>query len=659
MRIVLDPIIADKSAEDALEREIVAWFKEVLFDPILEAIDTEIPDEERENSPDPLGPIFAALRSGVVTYAAGVFSGKFSAAISRSLRAAGAKWDERSRGYRLSEDKLPYALRGAIAESREKIKLAHKALDLRLAQIAENVASSPALGLSIDLLADKMLRDLDKQFRSSIERNTVPAVQSISVPPDFTPDMVEDVKRNLTENLELSVKNFTDAEVLELRKLAEENWYAGGRMDRLREIIQNRFGIASRRATFLARQETGLVASHFARSRAQSIGSTEYVWHSRHDNRVRPEHAARDGRTFRWDDPPFDTDIQEHVNPGEAFQCLPGIARVDLANGIRKAFRRWYAGELTFVVTSSGKTLAATPNHPVLTLDGWKPIGLLQKGDHIVEIPKEALFGFEHDHENGIPVIGEIFASLRESFLCESASGSLGQFHGDGSDGDVDIIDTARNLCFARQPTFSENSSDLQFSNAATLASGQCCSFQHDSAFFGVDGFRSDMRCLGERLPSRGSYPSHSNSVRFGLGTNVDSAFNQQPADNVPSESGAQGNRKLALSANVCFHERSRIGVDLVVGFMGNRNRNAVRSKMVRDATATKADALGDLVKKESFGQKFLRVVQVRREEFFGHVFNLETESNWFCSNGLIISNCRCVARPILNLMASLGKEAA
>ena len=47
----------------------------------------------------------------------------------------------------------------------------------------------------------------------------------------------------------------------------------------------------------------------------QDRPTTHYVWRTRGDDNVRPSHAANDGMTFAWDDPP------PTGNPGESFGC--------------------------------------------------------------------------------------------------------------------------------------------------------------------------------------------------------------------------------------------------------------------------------------------------------------------------------------------------
>ena len=43
--------------------------------------------------------------------------------------------------------------------------------------------------------------------------------------------------------------------------------------------------------------------------------TTHYIWRTRGDNKVRPEHAANNGKIFAWDNPP------PTGHPGEAFGC--------------------------------------------------------------------------------------------------------------------------------------------------------------------------------------------------------------------------------------------------------------------------------------------------------------------------------------------------
>jgi SPP1 gp7 family putative phage head morphogenesis protein len=48
--------------------------------------------------------------------------------------------------------------------------------------------------------------------------------------------------------------------------------------------------------------------------KAKERFSSHYIWRTQGDERVRPEHAARDGQVFSWDDPAISP-------PGTEFGC--------------------------------------------------------------------------------------------------------------------------------------------------------------------------------------------------------------------------------------------------------------------------------------------------------------------------------------------------
>lgn len=51
-------------------------------------------------------------------------------------------------------------------------------------------------------------------------------------------------------------------------------------------------------------------------------------------------------------------------------------------------------------------------------------------------------------------------------------------------------------------------------------------------------------------------------------------------------------------------------------------------------------------------------VISLRKERFVGHVYNLETEGNWYVANGIITHNCRCALIPKTKSWEQLAREA-
>jgi SPP1 gp7 family putative phage head morphogenesis protein len=71
-----------------------------------------------------------------------------------------------------------------------------------------------------------------------------------------------------------------------------------------------------KRARLIARDQTSKLNSALNQQRSQNLGIEEYIWRTANDERVRDTHKSKNGKTFRWDDPPKDTG-----HPGQDIQC--------------------------------------------------------------------------------------------------------------------------------------------------------------------------------------------------------------------------------------------------------------------------------------------------------------------------------------------------
>ena len=83
----------------------------------------------------------------------------------------------------------------------------------------------------------------------------------------------------------------------------------------LRQEPSSRFRKAKTRASLIARDQVNKLNGKLSRDRQVSVGLKSYIWRTARDERVRPEHAAREGRRFLWTRPPFDG------HPGEPINC--------------------------------------------------------------------------------------------------------------------------------------------------------------------------------------------------------------------------------------------------------------------------------------------------------------------------------------------------
>jgi SPP1 gp7 family putative phage head morphogenesis protein len=123
------------------------------------------------------------------------------------------------------------------------------------------------------------------------------------------------------QNVELITK-MTAEELDSIGETVAEAATKGLRVEALAERVQERFGVSDSRAALIARDQTLKLNSHIASDRMQAVGVKTYVWVASRDERVRDSHAALDGQTFAFSDPPVtDERTGARNNPGQDFQC--------------------------------------------------------------------------------------------------------------------------------------------------------------------------------------------------------------------------------------------------------------------------------------------------------------------------------------------------
>lgn len=105
-----------------------------------------------------------------------------------------------------------------------------------------------------------------------------------------------------------------------VRKLTLEGMTQGTRAKEIAAEITRSGEVSKSRATLIARTEVSRTSTEFTRARAESVGSTHFIWRTSRDGDVRKSHRALDGKTFRWDDPP-ECDPGHHALPGAIWNC--------------------------------------------------------------------------------------------------------------------------------------------------------------------------------------------------------------------------------------------------------------------------------------------------------------------------------------------------
>jgi len=302
------------------------------------------------------------------------------------------------------------------------------------------------------------------------------------------------------------------------------------------------------------------------------------------------------------------------TEPGEEPYCLPADAHLTFADGLEVAYRRWYSGQLTTLVTATGKSLRLTPKHPVLTVQGWVAAKSIKEGDYVIEVAQEFILGNKADPYNGVTRFDDAFGALSKTWMPKVLGMGTKHFHGDGVKGNVDVIRTARPLTLGVVPFGYKRVDDEVFAEAAIAG--------HFGGTFGKSGWSSlassdsVVRSLGQTLTAFYSFALHAMAIRFADAAYGNTMSLQEQVNSLGCDAVSIGQQSSSFTSFIPF-------------------------------------------------AKAARVVGVGRELYTGHVYNLETVGGWYASNGIITHNCRCYYRYLYNLrdlpadmLTAKGKEA-
>jgi len=330
------------------------------------------------------------------------------------------------------------------------------------------------------------------------------------------------------------------------------------------------------------------------------------IWLSHHDDRTRPHHVLADGQEVPVSSPFFVGGYAMQfpgdpvAPPSEVINCFPADTPVD-APGVLATSRRWYMGDMVRLHTRSGTTIRCTPNHPILTLYGWKPAKALAEGDQLVEARLFEDASVCHPEVNDMPPsFGQLVDALEDGGTRRRMVVQPKDFHCDGMsasrpDGEINVVGANSPLGRHNQFALAQVRRYLSLSETY-LPRLSLESFSATSRADSDGGITISLSTSGRlSIPSqpltlikRGL--THADIHRLGSPTPRGVGFPQDAADYGTVDPVPVGQSLLALA--------SQIGLDDVVG--------------------------------------------VEVESFVGHVLNLQTPVGWYTVAGLVAHNCRC-----------------
>lgn len=383
----------------------------------------------------------------------------------------------------------------------------------------------------------------------------------------------------------------SDSVQAEIRRLVADTLEQGDSLQTLQRQIRQSYAYSADHAATIARTETATSLGQGAHQAARDAGKSEKRWYAQLQETTCDECEANEGAGWIDIDDDFpsgDSTIPVHPN------CLPGW-QVVTALDVRAAVRRRYDGDLVIIDTAAGKHLAVTPNHPVLTPYGWAAVQFLQPGTNVIASRGGQGVALSVDrYQQHVPAaIEDVADTLAVSGRTRrrEVPTAAEDFHGDGTDGEVAIVDTYRPL---RR-------------HLVTPRSERLCQRHFVRRYVGWYTFTrstpAEQSLYAVARPAGGSVGSRRLIHAFG--------------------SGHPGRAQQAGAARP------------TQGY-------AVLAQDTADGSAPYVVPTRDSLERLAGGVAIDQVVQIRRQPFRGHVYNLQTASATYLADGIVTHNCEC-----------------
>lgn len=133
-----------------------------------------------------------------------------------------------------------------------------------------------------------------------------------------------------SQNVNL-IKSVPSRFFTEIESLAFSGFQQGKRWETIADELRERVKVSQSRMDLIARDQTSKLNGQLTMLRQTQIGIEGYTWSTSGDERVRDSHRAKDGKSFKWADPPADTG-----HPGEDINCRC-VALPDLLSALPDA----------------------------------------------------------------------------------------------------------------------------------------------------------------------------------------------------------------------------------------------------------------------------------------------------------------------------------
>jgi len=448
---------------------------------------------------------------------------------------------------------------------------------------------------------------------------------------------------------------------LKAQEYAQQNLLGSARHESKIAMIQALGDLTIGQARRIARTETSKQSSALTIARGISIDAYNYIWRTSKDRAVRLSHQHMEGIVCSLTIPP-QVEPGKFYHAGQIYNCFVGSTKIFLDDGCKNLFRYWYEGDILSITVDSGEIFNCTPNHPVLTANGWRRADCLEESDNLLCSKSNCITMIGNNKTNFETTFDQLFSALSFascSYIKTSAKSAF-NFHGDIPANRVDIIRITEDLLIDFITRGSENSESFNF---AYTDSRVITSNKSSMPEIGKPCISGLSNSINELLFRHGS---HAYNISVGLSSDSDAIFNEPGFDPFPTESNTVTNRDNAFSTNISVNNILNDGInEFIPGIHpGSRALDKITDfiEMGTEIPFANSSQSGNIFNHQTrIEQKNCVIKKISREFFNGHVYTLESNTgNFSVTSARIISkNCRCIPEIIIPGIDRQYKEGA
>lgn len=298
--------------------------------------------------------------------------------------------------------------------------------------------------------------------------------------------------------------------------------------------------------------------------------------------------------------------------------CFPAETLVLPVGSLNSVSKRFWQGDMVIVTTASGKKIKATPNHPVLTARGWRPIGEIDPSQDVLYRVCSDVGSVSSAEDIEMPAtFGAIADSLNKPAIVDVLikSTSKGEFHGDGMIGKHEVYNASFkcDLGSVINSSLSEKAAKQFFvfiANPELLTTDSGLNSALERAGFWNKPAKINPSLIENGIKTRFTNPSLTNDICGLDSTDIHiNNFSFVPPD-------------FSLTSLKGGHD----------AFVFKNSSDSGCGDAITNGNSGSGGSVRVLID---------NVVSVDREFFAGHVYNLSSSTELYIANGFIVHNCR------------------